>query len=181
MLERVENGTSMPLVLVNSVAADSLNIGRLERGDELIAMWGAPVDQPDHATLSARAAVDMLAAVPRINERWAATLGETMDLGIGINSGVARVGNTGSRHKFKYGPLGNTVNLASRVQGATKYVRSRILVTDATRSRMGSGFASRRVCQVRVVNIAEPVERLVEQALAALKARRSSLVLHTPV
>lgn len=126
-------------------------------GDELIAMWGAPVDQPDHATLAARAAVDMLAAVPRINERWAATLGETMDLGIGINSGVARVGNTGSRHKFKYGPLGNTVNLASRVQGATKYVRSRILVTDATRSRMGAGFASRRVCQVRVVNIAEPV------------------------
>ena len=126
-------------------------------GDELIAMWGAPVDQPDHATLSARAAVDMLAAVPRINERWAATLGEPMDLGIGINSGVARVGNTGSRHKFKYGPLGNTVNLASRVQGATKYVRSRILVTDATRSRMGAGFASRRVCQVRVVNIAEPV------------------------
>ena len=126
-------------------------------GDELIAMWGAPVDQPEHATLAARAAVDMLAAVPRINERWATTLGETMDLGIGINSGVARVGNTGSRHKFKYGPLGNTVNLASRVQGATKYVRSRILVTDATRSRMGSGFASRRVCQVRVVNIAEPV------------------------
>ena len=126
-------------------------------GDELIAMWGAPVGQPDHATLSARAAVDMLATVPRINERWAATLGETMDLGIGINSGVARVGNTGSRHKFKYGPLGNTVNLASRVQGATKYVRSRILVTDATRSQMGAGFASRRVCQVRVVNIAEPV------------------------
>ncbi len=126
-------------------------------GDELIAMWGAPVDQPDHATLAARTAVDMLAAVPRINERWAATLGETMDLGIGINSGVARVGNTGSRHKFKYGPLGNTVNLASRVQGATKYVRSRILVTDATRSLMGQGFASRRVCQVRVVNIAEPV------------------------
>ena len=126
-------------------------------GDELIAMWGAPVDQPEHATLAARAAVDMLAAVPRINERWATTLGETMDLGIGINSGVARVGNTGSRHKFKYGPLGNTVNLASRVQGATKYVRSRILVTDATRSRRGSGFASRRVCQVRVVNIAEPV------------------------
>jgi adenylate cyclase len=126
-------------------------------GDELIAMWGAPVAQSDHATLAARAAVDMLATVPRINERWASTLGETMDLGIGINSGVARVGNTGSRHKFKYGPLGNTVNLASRVQGATKYVRSRILVTDATRSLMDDGFASRRVCRVRVVNIAEPV------------------------
>lgn len=156
-------------------------------GDELIAMWGAPVDQPNHATLAARAAIDMLAAVPRINERWAVTLGESMDLGIGINSGVARVGNTGSRHKFKYGPLGNTVNVASRVQGATKYVRSRILVTDATRSRMGADFASRRVCQVRVVNIAEPVvlhelgrtddagwgdlQRAYEGALAAFENR----------
>ena len=48
-----------------------------------------------------------------------------MNLGIGINSGPASVGNTGSIHKFKYGPLGNTVNLASRVQGATKYLKAR--------------------------------------------------------
>ena len=51
-----------------------------------------------------------------------------MGLGIGLNTGPARVGNTGSQYKFKYGPLGNTVNLASRVQGITKYVRCRLLV-----------------------------------------------------
>lgn len=127
-------------------------------GDEMIAMWGAPVAQENHASLACRAAIDMLAALPGIDQRWADRIGEPTTLGIGINSGIACVGNTGSRHKFKYGPLGNTVNLASRVQGATKYVRSPILVTGATRARLDSGFATRRICRVRVVNIAEAVD-----------------------
>jgi adenylate cyclase len=127
-------------------------------GDELVAMWGAPAMQPEHAQLACRAALDMLNALPHINERWSAVLQEPMAFGIGINSGIARVGNTGSRHKFKYGPLGNTVNLASRVQGATKYLRSPILITGSTCSRLDAGFQSRRLCLVRVVNIVEPVE-----------------------
>jgi adenylate cyclase len=132
-------------------------------GDELMAMWGAPSAQPQHAGLACRAATDMLAALPELNARWQATLGEEMAFGIGVNSGVARVGNTGSRHKFKYGPLGNTVNLASRVQGATKYLKAPILITAATRSQLakeslGKEYSVRRLCRVRVVNIEEPVE-----------------------
>lgn len=126
-------------------------------GDELMAMWGAPEEQPDHAELACRAAVDMLGLLPEMNARFLAEIGEAMDLGIGINTGVARVGNTGSKHKFKYGPLGNTVNLASRVQGITKYMKTRLLVTEATRERLGEGFASRRLGKVRVVNIGEAV------------------------
>jgi adenylate cyclase len=67
------------------------------------------------------------------------------------------VGNTGSRHKFKYGPLGNTVNLASRVQGATKYLKCKLLITGGTQEKLAGGFATRRLCQVRVVNIQGPV------------------------
>ncbi len=63
-----------------------------------------------------------------------------MGLGIGINTGVARVGNTGSQHKFKYGPLGNTVNLASRVQGATKYLKCRLLVTGSDAAKLDDEF-----------------------------------------
>src|SRR5262249_36584227 len=74
-------------------------------GDELIAMWGAPEAQPDHARLACLAALDMLARVPELNERWRTQLKETMGLGIGVNTGVSRVGNMGSPHKFKYGPL----------------------------------------------------------------------------
>jgi adenylate cyclase len=127
-------------------------------GDELMAMWGAPQEQPDQAGRACSAALDMLGQLPLLNERWAPVLGAPMGLGIGVNTGLARVGNTGTQRKFKYGPLGSTVNLASRVQGATKYLRAPLLVTRGTHTQLGEGFASRRVCQARVVNIAEAVE-----------------------
>jgi len=126
-------------------------------GDELMAMWGAPEAQPDHARRACRTARAMLAVLPRLNDRWQATLGEPLALGIGVNSGPAQVGNTGSQYKFKYGALGNTVNLASRVQGATKYFKCKLLITGSTQEKLDGSFARRRLCQVRVVNIAEPV------------------------
>jgi len=126
-------------------------------GDELMAMWGAPEEQPDHARMACSAALDMLAGLPAINDRWLPILGEEIHIGIGINTGMARVGNTGSRHKFKYGPLGNAVNLASRVQGATKYLKCPLLVTEYTRARLDESFRTRKLCQVRVVNIKQPV------------------------
>ena len=79
-------------------------------------------------------------------------------LGIGINTGPAQVGNTGSSRKFKYGPLGNTVNLASRVEGATKHLKVPVLITGSTRAELGDAFATRRLCQVRVVGIHGAVE-----------------------
>ena len=128
-------------------------------GDELMAMWGAPTEQPDHATLACRAALDMLEKLPEMVARWKPVLGEDFDLGIGLNTGTARVGNTGTIRKFKYGPLGTTVNLASRVQGATKHFKARLIITGQTKEAIEEGdFATRRLGKVRVVNIVEPVE-----------------------
>jgi adenylate cyclase len=127
-------------------------------GDELLAMWGAPLDQADHAERACRAAQDMLRELPNLSERWGAIIGEPVDIGIGVNTGLARVGNVGSSRKFKYGPLGNTVNVASRVQGATKYLMTKAVITGATRARVGAEFQARRLCKARVVNIAEPIE-----------------------
>jgi adenylate cyclase len=127
-------------------------------GDELLAMWGAPAEQPDHATRACRAALDMLACLPGLDERWQTKVGAPTALGIGINTGVARVGNTGSKSRFKYGPLGHTVNLASRVQGATKHLQCRLLITSATEAKLNDSFARRRLCRVRVVNIETPVD-----------------------
>jgi adenylate cyclase len=95
----------------------------------------------------------MLAGVPALSERWHRVLGEPTLLGIGVNSGSAQVGNVGSRHKFKYGALGNTVNLGSRVQGATKYFKAPVLITGSTREQLPPTFQTRRLGQVRVVNI----------------------------
>jgi adenylate cyclase len=127
-------------------------------GDELMAMWGAPIAQADHAEMACRAAAKMISALPAINQRWQQQLGAPVRLGIGINSGLARVGNTGTRQKFKYGPLGDTVNVASRVQGATKYLGADCLVTGSTLANLESPPPNRRLARVRVVNIEQPID-----------------------
>ena len=127
-------------------------------GDELMAMWGAPEEQPDHAELSCQAAIEMLTRLPELSDRWESVTGHPTRVGIGLNTGLAQVGNTGSHRKFKYGPLGNTVNIASRVQGATKYLQTGLVVTGTTWQQMGQQFATRRLCKARVVNIEQPID-----------------------
>jgi adenylate cyclase len=127
-------------------------------GDGLLAMWNAPVEQSDHAARACRAALAMRDGLPELNRRWEGRIGRTIGLGIGINSGPALVGNTGSLQKFKYGPLGHTVNLASRVEGATKHLGVSLLITGSTRAQLGNSFATRRLCLARVVGIAGEVE-----------------------
>ena len=127
-------------------------------GDELMAMWGAPRREPNHAKLACQAALAMLARRPELQERWGDKLGVPLDFSIGINSGLAQVGNVGSHHKFKYGPLGNTVNLGSRTQGVNKFLGTKVLVTQSTRDRLDESFCLRRLCSVQVVNIEMPVD-----------------------
>lgn len=130
-------------------------------GDELLAMWGAPSEIPDHAERACVTAMEMLRRIPRLNEVWADIIGAQTNFGIGINSGRALVGNIGTDRKFKYGPLGNAVNLASRVQGVTKRLQTNLLITGATKQALPRNSfpgRTRRVCKVRVVNIDEPVE-----------------------
>jgi len=127
-------------------------------GDAVIAMWGAPVEQADQARRACQAALDMQAALAPLNNRWRQTLRLETELAIGIHTGVAQVGNIGSRRKFKYGALGHTVNLASRVQGATKHLRTSLLITEATHEKLNDQFLCRRIGAIHVVNIAEPVQ-----------------------
>jgi len=130
-------------------------------GDELMAMWGAPTEVPDHAERACVTALEMLTRIPALNQTWSGIIGAETNFGIGINTGKALVGNIGTDRKFKYGPLGNAVNLASRVQGVTKKLKTNLLITEATRKALpSSSFAGRirRICKVRVVNIDEPVE-----------------------
>jgi adenylate cyclase len=144
-------------------------------GDGLMAMWNAPAEQPEHAVNACRAALAMLSDLPAMNDQWKDRLGVPLRLGIGLNTGRALCGNTGSRQKFKYGPLGHAVNLASRVEGATKHFGVPLLITGTTQSKLGSAFATRRLCKVRVVGIHEPVdlyELCAETAAPEWAARR---------
>ena len=127
-------------------------------GDGLFAMWNAPVEQPNHAELACRAALAIIDDLPDSNRQFVETIGDPLLLGIGINSGMAMVGNNGSRTRFHYGPMGHTVNLASRVEAATKQLGVRILITGPTRSQLGRGFATRRICKARLAGMDEPVD-----------------------
>jgi adenylate cyclase len=127
-------------------------------GDALMAMWGAPRIQADHARRACNAALAMLDSLEGLQAHWQDTIGEPLAIGIGINSGRSCVGNIGSLRKFMYGPSGTPVNLASRVEGATKYLRLPLLITGTTRQQLDSSFCLRRLCDVRVVNIPDPVE-----------------------
>lgn len=129
-------------------------------GDELFAMWGAPDETEDHAQRACETALQMFKRLSRIDKRWEKHIGERTEVGIGINSGVALVGNVGTARKFKYGPLGHTVNIGSRVQGATKFLQTPLLITGATRELLGNWTNGkvRQLCRVRVVNIQQPIE-----------------------
>jgi adenylate cyclase len=123
------------------------------QGDGLLAMWNAPFHQQNHATLACRAALAMLDEVPVLNDVWQPITGVPIQIGIGINSGNAQVGNTGSSRRFMYGPLGNTVNLVSRVEGVTKYLNLPVLITGFTQAQVGNAFATRRLGLARVAGI----------------------------
>lgn len=109
-------------------------------GDAIMAFWGAPTDQPDHARRALAAAREMEQTLLKFREELGAD-GNQFDVGIGINSGEAVVGFIGSpEHRQDYTVIGDTVNTASRIEGATKG-RARILVSEATRTAVGPGIA----------------------------------------
>ena len=107
-------------------------------GDAIMAFWGAPVSYPDHAARAVAAALDMSSALEEMRGELG-ELGAGLEIGIGIHSGSAVVGFIGSNDRLDYTAIGDTVNLASRVEGLTKGI-ARVLVTEATRDAAGDLF-----------------------------------------
>jgi len=102
-------------------------------GDAIMAFWGAPISDPNHAKHAVDAALDMIEALQLFKESLGGELGKSFDIGIGIHSGEAVVGMIGSETKLDYTCIGDTVNTASRLEGKTKGL-ARILVSSATKS-----------------------------------------------
>jgi adenylate cyclase len=122
-------------------------------GDAVMAFWNAPVPLADHATRAVEAALDMLDELDRLNEGWRAGGGAGgVEIGIGINTGEAIVGNIGSlTRKLDYTAIGDTVNLASRLEGVTKEYGASIIISDSTRSHLaGAAYEMRPLDEVRV-------------------------------
>ena len=126
-------------------------------GDAVMAFWGAPIEAHDNAVRSCRAALDMLTALAEQSARRRAAGSPTWEIGVGISSGHAAVGNFGSSRRFSYTAVGDTVNVASRIEGLNREYGTRILVSEFTRERIEGDFVCREIDRVSVKGRVQPV------------------------
>jgi adenylate cyclase len=106
-------------------------------GDAVMALWGAPVGQPDHAERAVRCAIAMIKKLEELQKKWAAEGKTALDIGIGINTGDMVVGNMGAEgKKMDYTVIGDNVNLAARVEGLTRQYNNHIIITEFTYNKV---------------------------------------------
>ena len=131
-------------------------------GDAIMAFWNAPLEDRDHAVNACRSALEMLEEMDRLNaERTDALADEgrvvdTLEVGIGICTGIVIVGNMGSDLRFDYSVLGDSVNLASRLEGLTRNYDCRVLISGSTAEMVSEEFALIELDRVRVKGKSEP-------------------------
>jgi adenylate cyclase len=127
-------------------------------GDAVMAFWGAPFEEEGHAVLGCQTALDMMAQIHKMQKKWEAQGRPRLDIGIGLNTGVASVGNMGSSLRYGYTALGDSVNLSSRLEGLNKDYGTHILVNDTTYlAARNSGFIFRELDLIRVKGKLQPV------------------------
>jgi adenylate cyclase len=126
-------------------------------GDAVMAFWNAPVEYPDHAARACRAAQDLLKALVRLNVGWAARGLPAISMRVGLATGQALVGNVGSATKFNYTVMGDTVNLASRLEGAAKVFATLSLISGSTVQAAAGAVACRELDWLAVKGKSEAV------------------------
>ena len=148
-------------------------------GDAVMAFWGAPNEDARHAENTCHTALRMMRRLGELRENWKAEGGPPLDIGIGINTGMASVGNMGSELRYGYTAMGDTVNLASRLEGLNKEYRTHILVSESTyAAARGAGLVFRDLDVIRVKGKLQPVniyELLVAGDAADEHAERLAL------
>jgi class 3 adenylate cyclase len=127
-------------------------------GDSIVAMFGAPVDDADHARHAAQAALLCRVRLEELNESSVAFRGHKVAHRMGLNSGEALVGNIGSRRRFNYSVMSDAVNVASRLEGANKYYGTTIIASETTVAATGATFAWRELDATRVMGRTTPVK-----------------------
>jgi adenylate cyclase len=152
--------------LMNGYLTDMTQIlfqhrGTLDKyiGDAVMAFWGAPSEEPRHAELACRAALDMQQRLAELRAQWLAEGKPPVAIGVGINTGAAAVGNMGSELRYGYTAIGDTVNLASRLEALNREFGTAILISEATAAALPEErFLLREVDHIRVKGKQQPVQ-----------------------
>jgi adenylate cyclase len=127
-------------------------------GDAVMAFWGAPFEDGRHPVQACTAALEMMKRVGELQKKWAAEGKPALDIGIGLNSGAASVGNMGSALRYGYTALGDAVNLSSRLEGLNKEYGTHIIVNESTyEAAKDEGFLFRELDLIRVKGKLQPV------------------------
>jgi adenylate cyclase len=127
-------------------------------GDAVMAVWGAPLDQPDHARRACLTALDMLDELHCLQKKWSAEGLPALNIGIGINAGPMVVGNMGSNRRFNYTVMGDSVNTGSRLEGLNKTYGTNIIASEMTFEKVREEFLGRELDLVRVKGKDRPVK-----------------------
>jgi adenylate cyclase len=123
-----------------------------------MAFWGAPFEVDDHAISACNSALKMMRRVREMQRQWQAQGKPQLDIGIGLNSGVASVGNMGSALRYGYTALGDTVNLSSRLEGLNKDYGTHIIVNETTyAATRDAKFVYRELDLIRAKGKTQPV------------------------
>ena len=117
-------------------------------GDCIMAFWNAPLDCPNHKEMAIKSALEMEAKLKELND--SGEFGDKLNIGIGINSGKAVVGNMGSNQRFDYSVLGDSVNLASRLEGVSKNYNTTIVIGEDTYNDISDKFNFSKLDEVQV-------------------------------
>jgi len=126
-------------------------------GDAVMAIYNAPLDVEGHADHACRSALKMMAKLSELNQSFVERGIQTIDIGIGINTGDAVVGNMGAAMRFDYTAIGDNVNLASRLEGLNKLYGTHIIVSESTKLQAGSDLNFREIDLVAVKGKLKPV------------------------
>jgi len=140
-------------------------------GDAIMAVYGAPLDQPDHPLRACRTALEMMEALKKLQKKWADEGRPVLNIGVGINSGDMVVGNMGSQMRFDYTVMGDAVNLGSRLEGINKEYGTNIVISEYTYEAVKDVMLCRELDAVRVKGKKLPVriyELICERKDAAL-------------
>jgi len=128
------------------------------QGDCIMAFWGAPIDQENHAILACQAAIKCLRFLNKLEREWVAGGLPPRTYRFGLNTGEVVVGNIGSSTRFEYTIIGDDVNLASRLEGANKNYGTQIMITESTYSLIRKVFLARELDIIRVVGKRKPIK-----------------------
>jgi adenylate cyclase len=134
-------------------------LGTLDKyiGDAIMAFWGSPYPQNDHAFLACACALEMLATLEKLNQKWEAEGRKRISIGIGLNTGEVNVGNMGSDKRLAWTVMGDNVNLASRLEGMTKQYRCSVIISENTYRQVSNQFACRELDKILVKGKSQPV------------------------